>query len=275
MCEQLAQHPAVQAIILGGSRYTGGWDKQSDLDIIVILEDYGDVEKTRKAAHLALIELKERYHPGYMDRYNPDREVQYGHIVVTMECFLAHRRTLNHPMAQASRQGRIIPKEPGSEGKYQHDGDTSNEWELVTLKKLEMAADRNRRIPMRRERFNMLGLDELSPFTISGRTAYWLLWSAGSALMSMLGIAYRNRSLLAMADTLRKRGPEWRYEFASDLDCLDQYNSCACEVVVVNPIANLDAIWDSLERDRDVLWQRIKELSGYDLNERSPADETL
>ena len=87
--------------------------------------------------------MKERHYPGYRYRNHPDHEVEHGHIVVSMEYFLGHRRTLNDPMSQASRQGRIFTKEPGAEGKYQHDGDTSNEWELVTLGKLGRAAREN------------------------------------------------------------------------------------------------------------------------------------
>ena len=81
-------------------------------------------------------------------------------------------------------------------------------------------------------------------------TAYWILWSAGSALMSILGVLYESRSLVATTETLKERDSVWVHSFASDLDCLDQYNYCACEVVVTNPIANLDAMWEILETER-------------------------
>ena len=60
--------------------------------------------------------------------------------------------------------------------------------------------------------------------TIPGSTAYWILWCSGSAVMSILGVMYENRSLVAMAETLKERDPGWNHRFASDLDCLDQYN---------------------------------------------------
>ena len=50
LCEDLVREPTVQAAILGGSRYQGSWDEQSDLDIIVILEDSDDREETERAA---------------------------------------------------------------------------------------------------------------------------------------------------------------------------------------------------------------------------------
>ena len=271
LCEELVKLPAVQAVILGGSRYHGGWDEQSDLDIIVVLEEQGDEEENNKTARLALAELKERYYPGYGDYQHPDHGVVHGHIVVSMEYFQAHRRTQNDPMSQASRQGRIFAKKPGAEEKYEHDGDTSNEWELVTLRKLERAADENRDIPSLRMIYGTLRMRELFPYTIPGSTAYWILWCSGSAVMSILGVMYENRSLVAMAETLRERDPGWNHRFASDLDCLDQYNYCGCAEVVIEPITNLDAMWEALETDRDALWERIRDLSGYDLNQ--PATE--
>ena len=60
---------------------------------------------------MALAELKERHYPGYRDYNHPDHEVGHGHIVVSMEYFLNHRRTLNDPMSQAARQrGVSLPR---------------------------------------------------------------------------------------------------------------------------------------------------------------------
>ena len=113
LCEELVKVPAVQAVILGGSRYRGGWDEQSDLDIIVILEEQSDEEENNKTARLALDDLKERYYPGYKDYQHPDHEVGHGHIVVSMEYFQAHRRTQNDPMSQAARQAVSLPRNQG------------------------------------------------------------------------------------------------------------------------------------------------------------------
>ena len=108
-------------------------------------------------------------------------------------------------------------------------------------------------------------MGRLDVFTFEGRDAYWLLWCSGSAILSILGLGYPNRSLVLMAENLQANDPGWTHTFASDLDCLDQYNSCACEVVVLEPVEDLDAMWEALETDRQALWQRIRELSGYDL----------
>ncbi len=265
LCQDLVKSSAVQAAILGGSRHTGGWDEQSDLDIVVILEESDDGEETKRAASDALAVLKDKHYPGYRDRGNPDREVRHGQWIVTMEYFLAHRRTVNHPMAQAARQGRIFTREAGAESRYEHDGDTSNEWDLVTVSKLRRAAGEYRQIPTVKKFFDGEPLSGIEVRTSQGRTAYWLLWSSGSAILSMLGITYPNRSLVGMAEILKINDPGWNHRFASDLDCLDQYNGCGCEVVVTNPIPDLQAMWEALERDLEALLDRIEDLCGRSL----------
>lgn len=267
LCERLASHAAVQAVILGGSRHSGGWDEQSDLDLVAILAEPCDPEAAERTVSLALADLKEEHYPGYRDCYSPDHGVEQGGWVVTMEFFLAHRRTVNHTMALAARLGRIIAGEPGTEEKYRHDGDTSNEWELVTLPKLRSAWSQYRQIPIIRRIFDDMPLSRLNVRTEQGRTAHRLLWHSGSAILSMLGIMCPNGSLAAMAEILREKDPGWTREFASDLDCLDQYNGCGCEVVVARPIVELEVMWSALEEDREALWRRIGELSGYGLKE--------
>ena len=266
LAEDLATHASVQAVILGGSRHTGGWDVESDLDLIIILEEEGDQGEVRKAVGDALQELRERHYPGYRGTNHEDGQVEHGQVIVDMEYFLKWRRTVNDRMAQAARQGWIIPRLPGTEGKYQHGGDTSSEWELVTMRKLEVAAREYRDIRDMRQYPTRKRFGRLDVFTVEGRTAYWLLWCSGSAILSILGLGYPNRSLVLMAENLRANDPGWTHTFASDLDCLDQYNSCGCEEVVTRPIEDLEAMWDALETDRQALWQRIRELSGYDLN---------
>ena len=265
LCQDLVQEPAVQAVILGGSRYRGRWDEQSDLDIMVILEDGSDAEELKRAAAEALAELKERHYPGYGDWRNPDHGIHESGWTVSMNYFLTHRRTHNHPMAQAAKQGRIFTKNPADAGKYQHDGDTSNEWELVTLHKLRLGA---RQVQIEQSDGFIYELRDPRPgeiFTMPGGNAYWQLWHAGSAILSMHGITYPNRSLVAMAHSLKDNDAGWNHQFRSDLDCLDQYNWCACEVVVTEPITDLQKMWEALAPDRDALWGRIEELSGHSL----------
>ena len=71
-----------------------------------------------------------------------------------------------------------------------------------------------------------------------------------------------------MAERVRpiiEQDASWRHDFRSNLDRIDQYYGCGCEAVVTDPIDDVSAMWRELAADRDALWDRIRELSGYDL----------
>ena len=106
-----------------------------------------------------------------------------------------------------------------------------------------------------------------STSTWSGRTAHGLLWYSRAALLSILDVIYPRGSVLEIAQAIAENDPDWSHQFESDLDCRDQYAGCGCEVVVTNPIRNLSALRRDLEADRDALWERIRELCGFDLNQ--------
>ena len=207
LCEDLVRHPSIQALILGGSRYVGRWDEQSDLDLMVILADEANGEQVGPVAAQALAVAKEFHYPGHMDWDSRDHGISRSGWMVSMEYFLTHRRTHNHPMAQAAKQGRIFAESPEEVGKYQHDGDTSNEWELVTLHKLRLAA---RQVHIEEshvyiyERFGPMTGDI---FRHQGGNAYWQLWHAGSAILSIPGVTYPNRSLVNMAQLILDQRP--------------------------------------------------------------------
>ena len=260
LAEELVQEPAIQCVILNGSRYRGRWDDQSDLDTLIILEK-GQEEKGGTDLRTALQQLREEHYPGYEDVATPDHGVGHGEIIVTMEYFLNRRRTLNDAMAQSALQGKIYTKRPEDVAIYQHDGDTSREWEFITYPKLERAACKLVELPMNKHSYHRRAWRSNIHSPMEGRNAYWLLWESGSAILSILGLTYMNRSLVAMANSLKENMPQWNYQFASDLDCLDQYNSCACEEVVTCPIQNMEAMWKALEKDRKALWDRIERLS--------------
>ena len=66
---------------------------------------------------------------------------------------------------------------------------------------------------------------------------------------------------------IEERDAGWSHEFRSDLYRIDRYAGCWCEVVVTDLIGDLSELWPDLEADRDALWNRIRELSEYDLAE--------
>ena len=84
--------------------------------------------------------------------------------------------------------------------------------------------------------------------------------------MSILGAVYSRNSVAETAGLIANHDASWKHEFRSDLEQIDQYGDCACELVVTNPIPDAPAMWAALEVDRRALWERIRELIGYDLN---------
>ena len=272
LCRDLVAEAPVDCAILFGSRARGGWDEQSDLDIIVIHQGAGDEGEERAAVSHAMDRLRELHYPGYLDYESPHHGVVDGLMLETQEDYRAHRRTLNHVMARAAREGRVFCREPGTEHCYRHDGDTSNEWVLVARERLRSAATIQQGIEMLRG--VAPGYSEGDPpahrhrtnvHSNQGRDAYSLLWNSGAALLSIVGVVYPRDSVAETARSIVEHDVGWRHDFRSNLDRIDQYSGCGCEMVVTDPIDDVPAMWRELEVDRDALWDRIRELSGYDL----------
>ena len=153
LCRDLAAKTDAEAVVLFGSRASGGWDRQSDLDMIIV-HPVGDDDNDRgNAVGRALVDLKERYYPDYRDRESPHYGVRDGQMHKTPEEYVAGRRTLNHVIARAAREGLIFTGDPGDAGAFRHDDDVSNEWELVTLERLHRAAHVHGDIGLLRDNF--------------------------------------------------------------------------------------------------------------------------
>lgn len=261
----LCQDIAAEAVVLFGSRANGGWDDQSDLDMIVI-GAVADHDDRRKALGWTLADLKERHYPGYRDYDSSHHGVAGGLMIETPQNYHAGRRTLNHVIARAAREGRVFTGDPVAADSYRHDGDDSNEWELVTLERFRRAAEEAGDLDYVRR--SWLDRSRRSPVlnAMRGRNAHGLLWNSGAALLSILGVIYPRNSVAETAAAIARHDVGWSYVFRSDLDRIDQYSDCGCEVVVTNPIDDVPAMWRDLEIDRDALWERIRQLSGYDLH---------
>ena len=141
----------------------------------------------------------------------------------------------------------------------------------MTLERLQRASEEARDLdhlrgywldqPRRRPALNAL----------PGRNAHGLLWNSGAAILSILGVIYPRDSVAEMATTIAQYDAGWRHAFRSDLDRIDQYSGCGCEVVVTDAIGDVAAMWRDLESDRIALWERLRALSGHDLAQAQAA----
>lgn len=277
LCRDLAAQTDAEAVILFASRATGGWDRQSDLDMIIVHPAGDDDDDRRKTLGRALVNLKERHYPGYRDRESPHHGVRDGQMHKTPVEYHAGRRTLNHVVARAAREGRIFTRDPRHADAFRHDGDLSNEWELVTVERLRRSARVHDGIQAQRAHFPWYAQGDpperrhpSNVHTSQGRDAHMLLWNSGVALLSILGVIYPRDSVSETATAIVRHDSGWSHEFRSDLERIDQYSGCGCEVVVTDPIDDVATMWLDLEADRIALWKRIRELSGYDLFPMQP-----
>ena len=265
LCRDLAVQTDAQAVVLFGSRATGGWDQQSDLDLIIVHPAAGDEDDRRKVLGRVLAELRERHYPGHVEYDSPHHGVADGLMVETPQHYHAGRRTRNHVIARAAREGRIFTGDPRDADSYRHDGEICNEWELVTMEKLREAREANRGLAGLYLMWRHRPLTGTVATRTAGRNAHGLLWNSGAALLSILGVIYPRDSVAEMAAAIARHDAGWSRAFRSDLERIDQYSGCGCEVVVTDPIDDVPAMWRDLERDRIALWERIRALSGYDL----------
>ena len=265
LCRELVAETDAQAVVLFGSRAAGGWDDQSDLDLIVVHPAAGDADNRRKVLGRVLAELRERHYPGHDEYDSPHHGVADGLMVETPQHYHAHRRTRNHVIARAAREGRIFTRDPRDADAFCHDGDVSNEWELVTLERLRRASEEARDLDHLRGYWLDQPRRSLALNALLGRNSHGLLWNSGAALLSILGVIYPRDSTAEMAAAIARHDAGWSHAFQSDLAQIDQYSDCGCEVVVTDPIDDVPSMWRDLEIDGEALWERIRQLSGYDL----------
>ena len=96
----------------------------------------------------------------------------------------------------------------------------------------------------------------------------------GSGAPVYLGRHLPRDSVAEIAAAIARHDAGWTREFRSDLERIDQYSGCGCEVVVTDPIDDVPAIWRDLESDRIALWERIRALSGYDLAQAQSSSDS-
>ena len=274
LCRDLAANTDVEAVVLFGSRATGGWDEQSDLDMIIVHPAADDADDRRKVLGRVLAELRERHYPGHVEYDSPHRGVADGLMVETPQHYHAGRRTRNHVIARAAREGRIFTGDPSAAEYFRHGGDVSNEWEMVTKERLREAREANRGLAGRYLMWRHRPLTGTVATRTAGRNAHGLLWNSGAALLSTLGVIYPRDSVAEIAAAIARHDAGWSHAFRSDLVRIDQYYGCGCEVVVTDPIDDVPAMWRDLESDRIALWERIRQRSGYDLAQAQSSSDS-
>ena len=182
---------------------------------MIIVRPAADSEDGREAIRQALVDLRERHYLGCDEYDSPHHGVVEGLMVETPQHYHAGRRTLNHVLARAAREGRIFTRDPGAEDSYRHDGDVSNEWEMVTLERLRRASSDALDLGHLRGYWLDRAGRSLALNALPGRNAHGLLWNSGAALLSILGVIYPRDSVAEMAAAIARHDAGWSHEFQS------------------------------------------------------------
>ena len=103
------------------------------MDLILFQPDIEN-EDDMAPVQQVLDEIRKSHYSGYYDYGSPHVDVRSGETFVTWDEYATSRRTLNCVMARACQCDTIFPKQAGTESLFRHDGDTSNEWDVVTTK---------------------------------------------------------------------------------------------------------------------------------------------
>ena len=98
LCRDLAANTDAEAVILFGSRATGGWDERSDLDMIIVHPSAAGRE-AETAIRRVLHRIRERHYQGCWDHVSSHRGVRGGQQVVSLDYYASYRRTMNDVMA--------------------------------------------------------------------------------------------------------------------------------------------------------------------------------
>ena len=209
VCCQVLEDTGAECVVLHGSRGWGGWDEQSDINIIVVHEAGAEKPGADRLTG-AVLRIKSEH---YDDSPEYRADLEAPPCILTPERYAALRRTLNHDVARAARGGRIFPCDSGSEDHYRHDGDTYNEWGLVTLERLQLVAKFKRDTGTLQELHREGEKSPLASYyrdpysRMEGRNAHIVLWNSGTALLSILGVIYPMRSTAEMARLIREHDP--------------------------------------------------------------------
>lgn len=249
--ERLRQAIDADCVLVFGSRARADWTDESDLDLVVLsnaMPDQGTILDTQDQASRIAVET-------------------FGRHMTVDVLFMTHgdfsllsRQTINHVAARARRQGIFMPRNTEDYGSTYEDDYEDNE-QLEYQERERRIADAN--VHYR----NMHGLLDLGfEDKDTAFLAQQAIENAMKALISALGEEYNtHHSTRAFARDIRRLDPsegEWR--FASNLGQLDNFAGGTRYGPTITPITDYREMANNVTEDLDLIYARIRELTGTD-----------
>ncbi len=244
-CLHRTERPEVT--ILFGSRARGDYDNSSDIDIMLVQENQPSKEqesRTRDQARLSVMELYRKAVP-----------VQI--IWKTSDEFGKMRRSVNHLVAKALRDGVIMPRDAGDyDSRYNDNGDNDYEYEWT------ITDERYRHAEKHLSAFNSL-IDVGEHDDMVGQHAQGAMEHALKALISATNTAYeRIHDIDQLTSDALRVDPDFQFRQGIDGSIYNQYAGSQDYHPTQNPISNIADYRAIVNSDVQTILARVREIRG-------------
>ncbi len=247
VAQQLHQDQQPEITILFGSRARGDYEEgRSDIDILLIRDNRPTLEQE------SLIERNaEKLTQSLYGWKVPVQTVWY-----TSRDFDQMRRTVNHVIARALKDGIIMPSDPEDyDNRYSGDEqDYSQEW-TITSERRRHAENHLATLDLIVES-GRAGMDDMI-----GQQAHQALEHAMKALISARGWQYKTtHNLNELVGQIRRADPEFRFKLTINGDIYNQYAGSDEYDPTENPLTSVPNYYVTTKSDVQLLLDRTSQV---------------
>ena len=242
LAQELHQAEQPDITILFGSRARGDYrEGQSDIDIMLVQEQPPSPEQQASAEHTARRCAAAQY----------DQPTPVQIVWQTQAEFKKMRRTINHVVANALRDGITMPRNPEEYG-YDHNDDYEYEWTVTD--------ERYRHAENHIHAFDALiaaGADD----TMIGQHAHGAMEHALKALISANGAEYPHlHDINLLTHDALVADPSFDFNPTLDGSIYDQYAGDQEYRPTGTPISNIEHYQNIVNSDVQAILDRVQEL---------------
>ena len=243
-CLHRTEQPEVT--VLFGSRARGDYDGHSDIDIMLVQENPPSKEQESRTLNQAKISAQELYR----------QAVPVQIIWKTSDEFNRMRRSVNHLVARALRDGVIMPRDTGDyDSRYNNDeNDYEYEWTVTD--------ERYRHAEKHLSAFNAL-IDVGQDDDMVGQHAQGAMEHALKALISATHTAYdRIHDINQLTSDALRADTDFQFSQGIDGSIYNQYAGAQDYHPTQNPISNIADYRAIVNSDVQAILARVREIRG-------------
>lgn len=241
----LQEQEQTDIAILFGSRANGTYeDGKSDIDILLVQEEPPTPEqknRTREAAQLLAEEM-----------YRERTPVQL--LWQTHQNFDRMRRTVNHVVASATREGIVLPRDEDDYSRRYQEGpdDSEYEWTITDQR-------------IRNAETHLYGLEVIPQAggndRLEGKNIQEALEHALKAIISAAGARYpRSHDVAELTEIANRECPSLDFESSIPANVVNRYAGSDDYYYPARPVSSVEDYFDNATADIDYLINRAKEL---------------